>query len=367
MSYAMHDSALSSMAGIAPELRNGAPNHAPMVIEALAALGRQQNVLPWLEHYRCRLAEGQQTSVVLDERQWPAARGRFDLLGEWQNLFRADLARSSWRELLGRWLPRLIPGSMAAGTHGVIRTAHAVRALRNEVTAARLDELAMALGYCAARYRTVGEAPQLQGNLDLEAALRDLPLLEPQIDRRGPPPRIVRLLNERPEFTAAVNRLAPPRDISAALAALAEGGARLYLDGADRHPLVLLHAVTGPAAVHLLVADASPEVCRIAFSYVWQAVAAWAAAFGGKLLRRTQEPPADSWGEIVADAIYLGDEHAIKLTEACLRLDKHRPSAAFRAAAKDWIDRLKNSATWSSRQLVDAGINTRLTDGTRSG
>jgi hypothetical protein len=48
---------------------------------------------------------------------------------------------------------------MAAGTHGVIRTAHAVRALRDEVTAARVDELAMALAYCAARYRTVGGAP----------------------------------------------------------------------------------------------------------------------------------------------------------------------------------------------------------------
>lgn len=367
MSYAAHDLALESMTGVAPELRNGGPNHAPMVIEALAALGRHQDVLPWLEHYRDRLAEGPRTASILDEGQWAAARGRFELLGEWQNLFRADLARLSWRDVLERWLPRLIPGSMAAGTHGVIRAAHAVRALRNEVTAVRLDELAMALAYCAARYRTLGPVPRLSGELGLEAALRALPLLEPDVDRRGPPPQIVRVFDERPEFAAAVDRLAPPADIPAALAALAEVGARRYLDGADRHPLVLLHAVTGPAAVHLLVADASAELRHVAFSYAWQAVAAWVAAFGGQALRHAHRRFTASWDEIVARAVDVGDEHAIKLTEACLRLDRHAPSPAFRAAAGDWSGRAENSRAWSSRQRIEAGISTRAAEGSRSG
>jgi hypothetical protein len=36
MRYANHDDALKSLAHASPELRNGAPNHAPMVVEALS-------------------------------------------------------------------------------------------------------------------------------------------------------------------------------------------------------------------------------------------------------------------------------------------------------------------------------------------
>ena len=35
-----------------------------------------------------------------------------------------------------------------------------------------------------------------------------------------------------------------------------------------------------------------------------------------------------------------GDEHAIKFVEACLREDAIRPAPAFRAAARDAIERL---------------------------
>ena len=44
---------------------------------------------------------------------------------------------------------------MAAGTHGIIRCGHAARALDDAVTAPRLGELADALAYWAARYRTI--------------------------------------------------------------------------------------------------------------------------------------------------------------------------------------------------------------------
>lgn len=242
----------------------------------------------------------------------------------------------------------------------MIRTAHAVRALRDEPTAVRLEELALALAYCAARYRTLGGTPRLSGGLDLETAVSKLPVLDPDIDRRGAPPQIVSLLDERPDFTAAVNTLAPPTDVRRALIALAGIGARVYLQGASRHPLVLLHAVTGPAAVHLLVADASTKLGRVAFSYIWQAVAAWAVAFGNGLPRHEAEPAAAAWDEIAARAVALGDEHAIKLTEACSRLDRLAPSGALRTAAEDWVDRLADSRTRSPGQLIEAGITTRL-------
>ena len=41
----------------------------------------------------------------------------------------AELGQRPWREVLNAWWPRLLPGVVAAATHGVIRVGHAVRAL----------------------------------------------------------------------------------------------------------------------------------------------------------------------------------------------------------------------------------------------
>ena len=361
MTYALHDQALMALSGTSPELRNGAPNHAPMLAEALAALGHGAAAPAWIEAYRPRLAEAPPTDAVVGE-DWPAALGDFGCLGAWQNRFRKELDESSWNEVLDRWLPRLISGGMAAGTHGIIRCAHAARALDDAVTAPRLAELADALAYCAARYRTISFVPRPSGDLDLEAAVRKLPLLPPGLDRRGFPPDIVKHLDRLADFATVVQRLAPPTDIPAALGQLAEIGARLYLGAATRHPLALLHAVTGTAAVQLLVAYASPELGPIAFAYAWQAVAAWAAAFSSG---DASDPPATTdaeWSDIVDLAVNSGEEHAIKLTEACRRLEVLHPSPVFRAAAYDWVRRVIDSRDWSPQELVEAGIRVRLRD-----
>ena len=44
MGYKSYDVALQSLQGTGPEFRSGAPNHAPIVVEALAALGRDDAV-----------------------------------------------------------------------------------------------------------------------------------------------------------------------------------------------------------------------------------------------------------------------------------------------------------------------------------
>lgn len=199
MTYASHDEALLVLSATSPELRNGAPNHAPMVVEALATLGRGEAAPAWIEGYRPRLAPGPRSDGRLDN-DWRAALGDFSRLGEWQNHFRIELDEASWKEVLDRWLPRLISGSMAAGTHGIIRCGHAARALADAVTAPRLNELADALAYCAARYRTISSVPAPDGDLDLETAVRQLPLLPPDLDRRGFPPDIVKHLDGRPDF-----------------------------------------------------------------------------------------------------------------------------------------------------------------------
>lgn len=362
MHYSFHDQALTELRNAGPELRNGGPNHAPMVIEALAMLERYNAIMPWVEGYRPQLADGPAANTVF-EGDREAALGDFSRLGAWENLFRKELQSAPWTKVLETWLPLLIPGSMATGTHGIIRCAHASRALTDTITLARLEEMASALAYCAARYRAIGGKPELTGHLSLAAAVRALPRLEENIDRLGPPPRIVKCLNDRSDFIAAVDRLAMPTDIPAALSELAEIGARLYLHNADRYPLVLLHAVTGPAAVQLIVAIGSDELSATAFAYIWQAVAAWSAAFS----RNSSDEPCpttdESWKTIIDLSVESGDAHAVKFTEACQRLERLRPSSAFRAAASDWSHRVIATRDWSPQRLVDAGMRTRLTDG----
>src|SRR5262249_34429598 len=105
-----------------------------------------------------RLSRMPSNAAALGER-WRAALGDFDLLGAWQNHFRRELGEASWRDVLDRWLPRLISGGMAAGTHGIIRCGHAAGALADAVTAPRLDELTNALAYCAAPYPPTSTVP----------------------------------------------------------------------------------------------------------------------------------------------------------------------------------------------------------------
>jgi hypothetical protein len=202
----------------------------------------------------------------------------------------------------------------------------------------------------------------LAGPLGLEQAARELPLLPAELDRRGPPPKIIERLDELAGFPWAVSRLAPPADPLSSLSELAEIGARLYLQDAHRHPLVLLHAVTGPAAVQLLVDRASPELRSAAFAYMWQAVAAWAAAFSRGLQHEEFGQAGKSWDEIIELSVESGDDHAVKLTEACRRLERQRPSPAFRGAASDWVHRVIDTRGWNSERLVATGIRTRLSD-----
>lgn len=358
MAYQLHDQALAALQGIGPELGNGAPNHAPMVIEALAALGYGAEAAPWIERHRTMFAI-EPVADTAPSGDPLALLGRDRNTAAWRMLFRRELAQSCWRNVLEQWLPWLLPGAMATGTHGVIRCGHAVRALKEQETDARLDELAGALAYCAGRYRKIFDEPSLSGGLDLADAVRTLPLLPAQLDRRGPPPKVIKALLAMPAFAESVSRLRPPAGPLQGLVALAETGARLYLHNASRHPLVMLHAVTGPAAVHLLVADQSPALRHLAFAYAWQAVATWAAAYGTHAFMATPEPMVIPWDQLTRAAVTCGDDHAIKFTEACRRMDEMQPSPAFRAAAADWMRRLGEARDWPAQKLVDTGIRTR--------
>src|SRR5215471_15748968 len=145
--YAPLDALLDRLSSSDSELKNGLTNHAPMVVEALCALGRGAAASAWLDRYARELLPRASARVPIDAAAHRGALGRLDRLADWHALFAAELAPGRWRDVLRDWIPRLAPGVSGAATHGVIRAAHAARAVAERETRARTAELAAGLAY----------------------------------------------------------------------------------------------------------------------------------------------------------------------------------------------------------------------------
>src|SRR6266404_4017632 len=128
-SYPPLDEALDRLSGYGPALANGNFNHAPMVAEALCALGRPEAVMPWIAHYQPRMTPRPAAGETIRAGEWRDALGRRDCFVAWSRFFAGVLREASWRELLDLWAGRLAPGVSAAATHGAIRVGHATRGL----------------------------------------------------------------------------------------------------------------------------------------------------------------------------------------------------------------------------------------------
>ena len=338
------DDALTVFAATAPRYGSlGLANHGPMVAEALAHLGRDDAIAGWVERYRRRLdVAPAPASRSLSEEDWPAALGQPERFPEWLALFEREVADRPPAAVVGEWAPRLLPGSVGAATHGLIRTGHAVRALAVADTAPRRLEVACGLAFWAASYRELPGPPLLIGREGVPQALADLPYLP-----EDAPAQV--LISDRvtgvdaiaDEFEQAVASLGWNGGAVALLDELAAGGARAYLRNADGGGAIgLLHAVTAPLAAELLLPWLAGEDRDAALGYVWQAVAALHVAYA--IDRQGPEPAPDvpSADGLVERALAGGDEHAIKLTEAALRSFGRSGEPALLLAAADACTRL---------------------------
>ncbi|MFD8436528.1 hypothetical protein ACFV2I_15685 [Streptomyces microflavus] len=151
--------ALERLRGVGFEHGPRFVNHAPMAAEALAYMGYADDVPRWVErnlrtHTYHEVPDARWAIDPADPDDWRSALGDFSRVADWTALFERELALAPWPEVLARWWPRLLPGMSGVLTHGVIRTAHAVRAISRagEENLAYRRELAQGLGYWAARY-----------------------------------------------------------------------------------------------------------------------------------------------------------------------------------------------------------------------
>jgi hypothetical protein len=338
-SYASLDEALEQLAGSGPDLANGLTSHAPMVVEALCAMGRPEAVAPWLAVYRAGLLPRPAARERLDPARWREALGRPERFAEWSELFREELREAAWRDVLRRWLPRLAPGLCGSATHGVLRVAHATRALGAGESPPRVHELADALGSMAANHQelpTALSAPSV--GWPAAEAIGRVPLV-PLEQRRfdGTITSSLAALDEFRPFAPVIGLFDASGDASALVSDLTETFARVYLANAHDtlSAIVFVHGVTSAAALRSLLPFVDAETARRALRFGWQAGCGLYAAFGQRPPdAEPPEPPREAPAQLRELAIEHGDEHAIKLTEACLREHALRPSPAYLAAAR---------------------------------
>lgn len=347
--YSALDETLDLMAPMGPDLVNGFSNHAPMAIEAMCAMRRADAVMPWFEHYRSSLAPRRPRVARLTNDNWRAAVGDLRRTEDWFEFFRNELEERPWPSVLDTWATRLAPGLMAAATHGVIRTGHAVRALALADTPARRRELCDGLAYWAADYIALPARRREPVHAKPSEAIARVRMIPPETRRGnfGALADALAQLDTFEPFSDTLDSVDPLGDASAFFSDLTATFARVFLANARNTytAIAFVHAVTGPSALRPLLPYLPDETAHSALAYAWQAAAAMYATFGTRSeLGRFDELNAVDCDELFDRAIACGDEHAIKFTEVCLREHALNPDAAYLAAA-DHVIRMLRAAT----------------------
>jgi len=323
------------------EYGGGLANHGPMAAEALGVLGHEALIPAFVDVYAPRLPPLEVGRPIEPSRQGACLGNGAD--ADWVATFLALLERDPWSEVLADWLPRLLPGLFAAAMHGVLRTGHAVRALRERQTPGRIREVGFGLAYWASRHHPLPGVPGSSPapGLGPVALLADLPLVPPAERSPGFFDAAVRVLDGRADFIEGIARLdltlAPPSEM---ISDLCVEAARMYL----AHPelrIAYAHCVTGPSVLRLLAEHLAPEDLRAGVGFAVQAVAALHVTHALHSHQQGVAPSAeiarlaDSPAESRYRAACSAEEHAIKLTEACLREHAIRADPVLLLAAAD--------------------------------
>jgi hypothetical protein len=340
---ALMDQALEMLARTGPEYKGGLSNHGPMAAEALIRLGRHEAVIPWVERYKRNLQGPPDSRNLISKEDWREALGNISRVGDWIAFFTREMKEGSWRSVLSQWVPLLAPGLVAAATHGVIRTGHAVRSLAQRETEARRQELAQGLAYWAARYQLLPMSQKHKGTgLKPSQAIKQVETLPVKQRGRGLIPDSLRRLDQFPPFANVADLVDSSGASSQFISDLTETFAAVYLANARQFGDVIafIHSVTGPSAIRLLLPYVKPEEARNLLRYGWQAAAGLFAAFGHAPVAGSLANRAQSKEELIDRAVATGDEHAIKFTEACLREYALNPKPVYLLAARHATDHL---------------------------
>ncbi|MFF9814869.1 questin oxidase family protein [Streptomyces sp. NPDC014006] len=321
------DEAFERLHATGPERLGRLTNHAPMVVEALAAHGRAGAVHRWLDLYRRKLEDFPAPVARVTNANWREALGDHRRAADWIDHFSRALEDRPWRAVLAEWWPRLLPGLYGASTHPVIRVGHAVRALEQEENAPRRTELAHALGYWAARHRTVEGIVTLPG---ADSAARTLDAVPPVEGAEGGFPARLAAVRRLPGWAQDVT---DPGTARARLTELVRAATHRYATHGHGEETMLVHAATAPNAVLRTLQALPRELWVPSLHAAWTASAAVTAMYAPAEPVAWQTPGTLTAEDVLERALAHGDEHVIKLTDTALDVgDEQALAAALRAA-----------------------------------
>ncbi|MFF1292253.1 MULTISPECIES: questin oxidase family protein [unclassified Streptomyces] len=320
------EEALERLHASGPERKGWLSNHAPMVVEALAAHGQAGAVHHWVDLYRDKLEDFPDRVAPVTDANWPEALGDPRRIADWTDHYSRTLAERPWRDVLAEWWPRLLPGLYGGATHTVIRVGHAVRALEAGENAPRTTELAHALGYWAARHQPVTGVTALPGAPTARESLDAVPPIDPgQMGFRQRLAAVRRL-------PAWADEVTDPDTARARLTELVHAATHRYATHGHGEPTMLVHAATAPNAV-LRALDSLPrELWPPSLHAAWSASAAVTAMYAPSEAVAWTPPARLTAEEVMERALAHGDEHVIKLTDTALDVgDELALAAALRS------------------------------------
>lgn len=334
------DEAYQRLHATGPEFNGWLSNHGPMAAEAMVRHGHADQVHRWLDGYIPRLEEFPRGSGPIGAG-WQEALGDPRRIADWTAYFRGEVTQQPWRQALETWWPRLLPGVVAAATHGVIRVGHAVRALTEDgEDADHLTELAHGLAYWAARWQPIPGAQAAEPLLLTVRTAADEPaearpaaanplvanplVAVPRIaDQSGGVRERLTRLGELPGWPAVLAAPQIPASAEALrswLAGLVDAAVIRYLSYGHGKSVMLVHSATAPNAIlrTLPVLDRRLWAPSVAASLA--AAAALTAIYSPAApAARTglPDPPTgpQAADETFARAVQHGDEHVIKFAD----------------------------------------------------
>jgi len=373
------DEAYQRLHATGPEINGWLSNHGPMGAEAIVRHGHAAELGPWLDGYITRLEEFPRGLAPIGDG-WQDALGDPRRIADWTGYFRAELSGQPWRRVLGTWWPRLLPGVVAAATHGVIRTGHAVRALLADgEDEPHLTELAHGLAYWAARWQTLPAGHQgaaaaaaqgrvraqplapsgdpaaadRTGRTDLSGKLAAVPRMAavPRLAGQtgGIRDRLARLpeLGGWPDALAGLPAPATPEETRATLTALVDAAALSYLHYGHGNPVMLVHAATAPNAVLRVLPVLDSALWAPSLTAAWAASSALTAIYAPAAPRATggglPSGPAgqDQAASTFARAVEHGDAHVVKFADTALDVFGRTANPDALAAAHQAADLIK--------------------------
>jgi hypothetical protein len=322
------DEAYERLHATGPEFDGFLSNHGPMAAEAMVRHGHAGSVHHWLDGYIRRLEEFPRGSGPIGE-DWREALGDPRRVADWTAYFRREVTRQPWRQVLGTWWPRLLPGVAAAATHGVIRVGHAVRALLQDGDdAVHVTELAHGLAYWAARWQPVpGAGTGLRlpaaGGAPVPSAADALAAVPRIADQSGGVRERFGRLAGLPGWPTALTAPGIPAsaaEIRSWLAGLADAATVRYLSYGHGNGIMLVHSATAPGAVLRTLPALDTELWAPSLAASWAAAAALTAAYAPAAPAARADLPGPPAGpqpaeDTFAHAVDHGDEHVIKFAD----------------------------------------------------